>query len=72
MKGLSTSFIYSFIGEISLFGFSFLLGVLTARYLDMKGKGNFWIIYNAAGLLTIIFSIRFRTAFNISSVTQER
>jgi O-antigen/teichoic acid export membrane protein len=52
--------VYSFLGEILLFGFSFLLGILTARYLGPAGRGNFWIIYNASGLLTIIFSMKFR------------
>lgn len=47
-------------GEVLLFSFSFLLGILTARFLGAAGKGNFWIIFNGAGLLTVIFSMRFR------------
>jgi O-antigen/teichoic acid export membrane protein len=60
LRKFSTNIVYSFLGEILLFGFSFLLGILTARYLGPAGRGSFWIIYNAAGLLTIIFSMRFR------------
>lgn len=47
-------------GEVLLFSFSFLLGVLTARFLGAAGRGNFWIVFNGAGLLTVIFSMRFR------------
>ena len=60
MRRISTNIAYSFLGEVLLFGFSFLLGVITARYLGPAGRGSFWIIYNAAGLLTIVFSMRFR------------
>jgi O-antigen/teichoic acid export membrane protein len=59
LRRISTNIAYSFLGEVLLFGFSFLLGVLTARYLGAAGRGGFWIIYNAAGLLTIIFSMKF-------------
>lgn len=60
MRKLSENILYSFLGEILLFAFSFLLGVLTARFLGPAGRGSFWIIFNGCGLLTVIFSMRFR------------
>ena len=59
MKKVSANIIYSFLGEILLFFFSFLLGVVTARFLGPGGKGAFWIIFNIAGLFSAIFSMRF-------------
>lgn len=60
MSKMSVNILYSFLGEILLFSFSFLLGVITARFLGPAGKGGFWIVYNLAGFLTLIFSMRFR------------
>ncbi len=59
MRKISNNILYSFSGEILLFGFSFLIGVVTARYLGAAGKGMFWIILNVAGLLSMVFSMRF-------------
>lgn len=59
MKKISANIIYAFLGEIVLFFFSFLLGVLTARFLGPEGKGAFWLIFNIAGLFSAIFSLRF-------------
>jgi O-antigen/teichoic acid export membrane protein len=59
LKKISSNILYSFLGEILLFFFSFIFGVLTARYLGAAGKGSFWIIYNVSGLLSLIFSMRF-------------
>lgn len=60
MSKFSTNVVYSFAAEITLFAFSFLLGVVTARYLGADGKGKFWLIFNVAGILPLLFSMRFQ------------
>jgi O-antigen/teichoic acid export membrane protein len=50
-------------GEIFLFLASFLLGILTARFLGADGKGRFNVVYYAVSLLTTIFSLRFQRSF---------
>jgi O-antigen/teichoic acid export membrane protein len=57
---ISTNILYSFLAEIFLFAFSFVLGVVTARYLGADGKGKFWLVFNVAGILALIFSVRFQ------------
>jgi 1,2-diacylglycerol 3-alpha-glucosyltransferase len=60
--GISTDILASFGGEIFLFATSFLLGVLTARYLGADGKGRFNVVFYAVSLLSTIFSLRFQRA----------
>jgi O-antigen/teichoic acid export membrane protein len=60
MTKFSTNVFYSFLAEISLFALSFLLGVITARYLGADGKGRFWLVFNVAGILPLLFSMRFQ------------
>jgi O-antigen/teichoic acid export membrane protein len=62
-KKLSGDILASFSGEVFLFLASFLLGVLTARYLGADGKGRFNVVYYAVGLLSIIFSLRLQRSF---------
>ena len=62
MNRISANILYSGFGELLLFGLSFLLSVITAWYLGAAGRGRFWILYNAAGLLIIIFSMRFSSS----------
>lgn len=59
MRKISTNILFSIAAELSQFMFSFVLGVLTARYLGAAGKGRFWLVYNVAGLLSLFLSIRF-------------
>ena len=60
MAKFSTNVLFSFLAEISLFALSFLLGVVTARYLGADGKGKFWLVFNVAGILPLLFSMRFQ------------
>ena len=60
MSKFSSNVAYSFLAEVFLFGFSFLLGVVTARYLGADGKGKFWLVFNIAGILPLLFSMRFQ------------
>ena len=60
VRKFSLDILTSFGGEIFLFVSSFILGVLTARYLGADGKGQFNVIYYAVGLMSTIFSIRFQ------------
>ena len=60
MSKFSKNVVYSFAAEVTLFAFSFLLGVVTARYLGADGKGKFWLVFNVAGILPLLFSMRFQ------------
>ena len=59
MKKISADVLASLSGEFLLYFFALIFGILTARFLGPTGKGQFGVIFNAAGLSAMIFSLRF-------------
>lgn len=59
MKKISVDLLASLAGEFLLYFFALLFGILTARFLGATGKGQFGVIFNAAGLTAMVFSLRF-------------
>jgi O-antigen/teichoic acid export membrane protein len=70
MNSLSRKICFSSLSEFITFGLSFAFNVIIARIFGSEGTGEYWVVFNGAGLLAVLLSWRFQRSITYYSAAE--